>query len=53
MDEYFDGFLSGPRTARHNRTLGTTSTSRIHTVKKQHLNEEFFDGFFAAPRAGR
>ncbi len=48
MNEYFDGFWSGPRNARRHKA----HTSRTH-AKVHHVKDGFFDGFFAGPRAAR
>ena len=49
MDEYFDRFASGPRTARRNHK--TSATTQVRASRVQPLDDEFFSGFFAGPRA--
>jgi hypothetical protein len=53
MDEFFDGFVSGPRTARCNHIQGEKRKSQARASKTQRLNDEFFAGFFAGPRASQ
>jgi hypothetical protein len=47
MDDYFDGFFSGPRKARRNRT----PSIQAHVSRSYPLDHKYFDGFFAGPRA--
>lgn len=49
MDDYFDGFFSGPRKARRNRT----PSIQAHASRSYPLDHTYFDGFFAGPRAAR
>jgi hypothetical protein len=49
VDDYFDGFFSGPRKARRNRT----PSIQAHVSRPYPLDHKYFDGFFAGPRAAR
>lgn len=48
MNEAFDRFWSGPRSARRHKAGTSRTDAKIH-----HVKDGFFDGFFAGPRAAR